>query len=160
MLDRHGHSQAAEAAARLAIRRDPYCASSWETLGTILVQRGTLEESCDCYATAVRIEPTFAHAINNLAVTLDRMGQLESAEERYRQGLPPGPQRAPNPPNRATLPGGLGRYQEALAIAQKVRDRRPNMMRAQSLVTEFKDILKRRNAAQRQMKRTGANRPK
>jgi len=160
MLDRHGHSQAAEAAARLAIRRDPYCASAWETLGTILVQRGTLEESCDCYATAVRIEPTFAHAINNLAVTLDRMGQLESAEERYRQVLRLAPESAQIQLNLATLLGELGRYQEALAIAQKVRDRRPNMMRAQSLVTEFKDILKRRNAAQRQMKRTGANRPK
>src|SRR5215475_13254093 len=81
ILDRLGDSEAAETAARLALQRDPDCASAWETLGTILIQRGLLEESCGCYETAVRIDPNFVQALNNLAVTLDRMGQLESAEE-------------------------------------------------------------------------------
>src|SRR5215813_10041950 len=111
MLDRHGNSQAAEAAARLAIRRDPYCASAWETLGTILIQRGLFEESCDCYETAVRIDPNFVQALNNLAVTLDRMGQLESAEERYRQVLRLVPANAEIRLNFAALLGGLGRHQ-------------------------------------------------
>ncbi|HSV22771.1 MAG TPA: tetratricopeptide repeat protein, partial [Xanthobacteraceae bacterium] len=82
------------------------------------------------------------------------------AEERYRQVLRLAPESAQIQLNLATLLGERGRYQEALEIAQKVRNRRPNMMRAQSLVTEFEDILKRRDATQRQMKRTGANRPK
>src|SRR5215470_16903549 len=87
ILDRCGNSQAAEAAARLAVRREPDCASAWETLGTILIQRGALAESCACYARAVQIHPTFQQALNNLAVTLDRLGQLAAAEARYRQVL-------------------------------------------------------------------------
>src|SRR6202047_1930567 len=138
MLDRQDHSEAAEAEARLAVRRDPDCASAWETLGTILIQRGSLEESCDCYAMAVRIDPTFAHALNNLAVTLERMGQLEAAEERYRQVLRLVPDSAEIQLNLATLLGELGRHQEGLEIARSVHDRCPNMMRAQSLVTELK----------------------
>jgi len=147
MLDRHGQSEAAETAARLAVRLDPDCAGAWETLGTILIQRGAVEESCDCYATAVRIDPTFVQALNNLAVTLERMGQLESAEERYRQVLRLVPDSAEIQLNLAALLGELSRYQEGLEIAQEVRDRRPDMMRAQSLVTEFKSILERRTSA-------------
>ena len=147
MLDRHGQSEAAETAARLAVRLDPDCAGAWETLGTILIQRGSLEESCDCYATAVRIDPNFVHALNNLAVTLERMGQLESAEERYRQVLRLVPDNAEIQLNLAALLGELSRHQEGLEIAREVRDRRPDMMRAQSLVTEFKSILERRTSA-------------
>ena len=146
MLDRQDHSEAAEAEARLAVRRDPDCASAWETLGTILIQRGLPEESCDCYATAVRIDPTFAHALNNLAVTLDRMGHLEAAEERYRQALRLMPDSAEIQLNFAALLGELGRHRQGLEIAQKVCDRCPNMMRAQSLVTEFQSILRRRRS--------------
>jgi tetratricopeptide (TPR) repeat protein len=153
MLDRHGDSETAEAAARRAVRLEPDCASAWETLGTILIQRGSLEESCDCYATAVRIDPTFAHALNNLAVTLDRMGQLEAAEERYRQVLRLVPDSAEIQLNLATLLGELGRHREGLEIVRKVRDRRPDMMRAHSLVTEFKRILKRRKSSPKEGKR-------
>jgi superkiller protein 3 len=146
MLDRRGNSEAAETAARLAVRLEPGCASAWETLGTILVQRGSLQESCDCYATAVRIDPTFAHALNNLAVTLDRMGQLEAAEERYRQVLCLVPDSAEIQLNLATLLGEMGRHQEGLEIAREVRDRRPDMMRAHALMTEFKNALKVRKS--------------
>jgi Flp pilus assembly protein TadD len=147
MLDRHGDSEAAEVAARLAVRLDPDCASAWETLGTILIQRGAVEESCDCYTTAVRIDPNFVHALNNLAVTLERMGQLESAEERYRQVLRLLPDSAEIQLNLAALLGELSRHHEGLEIAREVRDRRPDMMRAQSLVTEFKSILEGHTSA-------------
>src|SRR6202035_2716680 len=40
ILDGCRNSEAAEAAARLALWRDPDYAAAWETLGTILVQRG------------------------------------------------------------------------------------------------------------------------
>jgi tetratricopeptide (TPR) repeat protein len=153
MLDRHGQSEAAEAAARLAIRRDPDCASAWETLGTIMVQRGSLEESCNCYATAVRIDPTFVHALNNLAVTLDQLGRFEAAEERYRDVLRIAPDSPDIQLNLATLLGELGRHQEGLEIARKVRDCRPDIMRAHSLVTEFKSILKQCKSAPGQGKR-------
>lgn len=160
MLDRHGNSQAAEAAARLAIRRDPDCASAWETLGTILIQRGSFEESRDCYEKAVRIDPSFVQALNNLAVALDRMGQLDSAEERYRQVLRIVPENAEIQLNFAALLGELGRHQEALEIARRVRDCCPNMIRTHSLVTEFEAILKRRRTTPSGVRRSPAKRRK
>jgi Flp pilus assembly protein TadD len=147
ILDRCGNAGAAEAAARLAVRRRPDCADAWETLGTILVQRHALEESRDCYATAVRIEPTFVQALNNLAVTLDRMGQLEAAEVRYREVLHLVPESPEIQLNFATLLGELGRYREGLEIVRKVLDHYPNMMRAHSIAAEFKDNLKRHGSA-------------
>jgi len=141
MLDRQGKSEAAEAEVRLAIQLDPNCAAAWETLGTILIQRGLLEESCDCYERAVQIDRTFSNAVNNLAVTLDRMGKAEAAEERYRQVLGLIPDNADIQLNLATLLGDLRRYQEALQIAQRVCDQHPTMARAQALVTYFRDIL-------------------
>jgi predicted Zn-dependent protease len=86
-------------------------------------------------------------------VTLDRMGQLEAAEERYRQVLRLVPDSAEIQLNLATLLGELGRHREGLEIVRKVRDRRPDMMRAHSLVTEFKRILKRRKSAPKEGKR-------
>lgn len=153
ILDRCGNSEAAEAAARLAVRREPGCANAWETLGTILIQRGTLAESCECYATAVRIEPTFLQALNNLAVTLDRLGQLEAAEVRYRQLLHLAPENPEIQLNFATLLGELGRYREGLEIVRPVLDRCPNMMRAHSLASEFTYNLGRRATAPRRVER-------
>jgi tetratricopeptide (TPR) repeat protein len=160
MLDRQGSSEAAEAAARLSVRLDTNCASAWETLGTILVQRGLIDESCDCYEMAVRIDATFAHALNNLAVTLDRLGRLDAAEERYRQVLRLLPDASEIQLNLATLLGELGRHKEGLAIAQQVLDRYPDMMRARSLVAEFNDSLKWRKSRPSRVERKMVISPK
>jgi Flp pilus assembly protein TadD len=137
MLDQCGNAEAAEGSARLAVRREPNCADAWETLGTVLIQRGALEESCECYATAVRIEPTFMQALNNLAVTLDRLGQLDAAEARYKQVLDLAPESPEIRLNLATLLGELGRYREGLEIVRQVLGRCPNMMRAHALASGF-----------------------
>jgi len=142
ILDRCGKSEAAEAAARLALSRDPENASAWETLGTILAQRDKDAESSACYEKAIEIAPNFVQALNNLAVTLDRLGQHQAAEMRYRQVLRLAPESADIQLNFATLLGDVGRYQEGLEIAQDVLDRYPDSMRARSLATEFKGNLK------------------
>lgn len=153
ILDRVGNSESAEAAARLALQRDPNCAGAWETLGTILVQRGFLAESCKCYEKAVQLDPNFWQALNNLAVALDRLGRLAAAETRYRQLL----QIAPDSPdiqlNFATLLGELGRYQEGLRIVRQVRDGHPNLMRAHAIATEFTRNLRRRGPIPRRVER-------
>jgi Flp pilus assembly protein TadD len=138
ILDRCGNSEAAEAAARLALLRDPNYAPAWETLGTILVQRGEHAESCACYEKAVEIEPEFVQALNNLAVTLDRLGRYQAAESRYRQVLRLTPKSPEIQLNFATLLGELGHYQEGLAIVREVLDRCPNLIRAHSIATDFK----------------------
>jgi Flp pilus assembly protein TadD len=153
ILDRAGNSESAEAAARLALQRDPNCARAWETLGTILVQRGSVAESCKCYENAVQIDPNFWQALNNLAVALDRLGQLEAAEARYKQVL----QLVPDSPdiqlNFATLLGELGRYHEGLKIVRQILDRHPNLMRAHALATEFARNLRRRGSLPRRVER-------
>jgi len=77
----------AETVLRRAVALTPD-AQAWETLGTILAGRGgALAESRDCYAVAVRIEPAFLRALNNLAVILHRLGQLRAAENHYTEVL-------------------------------------------------------------------------
>jgi len=153
ILDQAGNSEVAEAAARLAVQRDPECASAWETLGTILVRRGCLAESCGCYEKAVEIDPDFWQALNNLAVTLDRLGRLEAAEARYKQVLRLTPDSPDIQLNFATLLGELGRCHEGLKIVRQVLDRHPNLMRAHAVAAEFTRNLRRRGPAPRRVER-------
>jgi Tfp pilus assembly protein PilF len=138
ILDRSGNSQAAEAAARLALARDPDYADAWETLGTILAQRDQHTESCACYERAIEIEPNSVQALNNLAVTLDRLGRPYTAVARYRQVLRLAPESPEIQLNFATLLGELGHHEEGLEIVGEVLNRCPNSKRARSLATEFR----------------------
>jgi tetratricopeptide (TPR) repeat protein len=153
ILDRSGDSEAAESAARLAVSRDPDYAAGWETLGTILAQRGQHAESCACYEKAVEIEPDFVQALNNLAVTLDRLGRHQAAERRYRQVLRLVPKSPEIQLNFATLLGEMGQHREAQAIVREVLDRYPNMIRAHSIVSEFKRKSAGRTSIKRNPKR-------
>jgi Flp pilus assembly protein TadD len=157
ILDRLGDSEAAETAVRLALRREPDCARAWETLGTILIQRGTLggtlAESCACYDKAVQLDPTFSQALNNLAVALDRLGRLEAAKARYKQVLRLAPKSPDILLNFATLLGELGRYRQGLEIVRQVLDCHPNLMRAHAVAWEFTRNLGRRGSAPRRVER-------
>jgi len=153
ILDRCGNTDAAEAAARLALSRDPNYAEAWETLGTILVQRGKYAESCACYEKAIEIEPNFVQALNNLAVILDRLGRSQAAEARYRHVLRLMPENTEIQLNFATLLGQLGDYQKALEIVCEVLDRSPNSTRAQSIALEFTHELRRQAALERKRKK-------
>jgi tetratricopeptide (TPR) repeat protein len=87
MLHRCGQSVKAELVARVAVERDPDCAEAWDTLGTILADRGALRESRDCYQRAVRIDPVFVQSLNNLAVVSHNLGEFEGAAALYRRAL-------------------------------------------------------------------------
>jgi len=152
ILDRCGNSKGAEAAARLALSRDPNYAEAWETLGTILVQRGKHAESCACYEKAVEINPNFVQALNNLAVILDRLGRRKAAKARYRQVLRLTPKNPEIQLNFATLLGELGDYQEGLEIACEVLDRCPNSTRGHSIAMEFIRELRRQTRLERKRK--------
>jgi tetratricopeptide (TPR) repeat protein len=112
-------------------------AQAWQTLGTILVERGALAEGRDCYAAAVRIEPDFLQALNNLAVVLQRLGELGAAEARYREVLRIAPENPETLLNFAALHGELGRCREGLEIAERVLDRSPGMVRAHLIASEL-----------------------
>jgi len=148
ILDRCGNSEAAEAAARLALLRDRNYAEAWETLGTILVQRGKHVESCACYKKAVEIDPNFVQALNNLAVVLHRLGRRKAAAAQYRQVLRLAPENPEIHLNFATLLGELGNYQEGLEIVCEVLDRCPNSTRAHSISMEFIGELRRQTRSE------------
>lgn len=150
ILDRCGNSEAAEAAARLALLCDPDCAGAWETLGTILAQRNKLSESRACYERAIGIEPSFVQAVNNLAVTLDRLGEREASVAWYRQALRLAPESPEIQLNLATLLGELGHYEEGLEIVCEVLDRCPTSTRAHSLTMGFIRELKRQTNLEQQ----------
>jgi Tfp pilus assembly protein PilF len=143
ILDRRGNPEAAEAAARTALERDPNYADAWETLGTILVQRNKIEESCACYEKAVEIEPEFVQALNNLAVTLNLLGRNQASLARYMQVSRLVPENLDIQLNFASLLGELDRHQEGLEIVLKVLNRHPNSIRGHSIATEFRRKLKR-----------------
>jgi tetratricopeptide (TPR) repeat protein len=149
ILDQCGKSEEAEAAARLAVARDPDLAEAWETLGTILVQRNRLEEGCACYEKAVEIKPEFVEALNNLAVSLNLLGRNQAAMVRYKQVSRLVPENLEIQLNFATLLGELDRYQEGLEIVLKVASRHRNSERAQSIAKEFRRKLKRRTNQER-----------
>ena len=84
-----------------------------------------------------QIEPAFVQALNNLAVTFEHLGQVGSAETRYKEALRFAPANAKIQLNFATLLRKLGRYPEGLEIVRQVLARRPEMTRANSLALEF-----------------------
>src|SRR5262249_34800462 len=153
MLHRCGQLDKAEAAARLAIQRDSGCVDAWDTLGTILVDRGELTESRDCYETAVQIKPDFLPALNNLAVVLHNLGQLDESEACYRRALNLQPDQLEIQLNFANLLGELKRYRSALEIVERVLDCCPKNNEMHRVVLKFK-----RNLEQAASGRTEAGR--
>jgi tetratricopeptide (TPR) repeat protein len=136
----------AETALRAAVALRPD-AEAWLTLGTILAERGALAESRDCYAAAVRIEPAFLQALNNLAVILHRLGELRAAENRYTQALRLAPDNLDTWLNFAVFQGDRGRYREGLEIVARVLDRSPEMVRAHLIASELERDRGRHEAA-------------
>src|SRR5215472_2355267 len=141
MLHRCGQLDKAEAAARLAIQRDCGCVDAWDTLGTILVDRGELTESRDCYETAVQIKPDFLPALNNLAVVLHNLGQLDESEACYRRALNLQPDKLEIQLNFANLLGELKRYREALEVAERVLGCCPKSNEMHRVALKFKRNL-------------------
>ena len=141
ILHRCGRSVEAEAAARLAVRYDQDCAEGWDTLGTILVDRGALMESRDCYQMAVQIDPMFLQPLNNLAVVLHNLGQFEDAADCYRRALKLQPENVEIQLNFANLLADLKRCREGLEIVKQVLDRCPENTGARRIALEIKRNL-------------------
>jgi tetratricopeptide (TPR) repeat protein len=137
----------------------PGDADAWNRMGSILVERGEIAESSECFATAVRIDPNFLQALNNLAVVLQRLGQLAAAETRYREALQRAPDNLEIGLNFAALLGSLGRYSEALDIVERVLERSPDLVRAWVLAAALECDVGRRAAALARIERALAIAP-
>jgi tetratricopeptide (TPR) repeat protein len=148
MLHRCGRSVEAEAAARLAIRLDQNCAEAWDTLGTILADRGALMASRDCYQTAIQIAPMFLQPLNNLGVVLHNLGQFDEAVACYRRALNLQPENLKIQLNFAKLLTDLKRYREGLEIAKRGLGRCPENTASRRTASKLKHQLIRPASSQ------------
>jgi tetratricopeptide (TPR) repeat protein len=137
----------AESAARHALCLSPSNARAWDRLGTILCHRSALAEAARCFETAFSLDATFFEALNNLAVTLQRMGDHAAAEARYKQALRLRPQSTGVEFNLAVLLGHTGRYGEALEIVDRLLVREPSMIPAYLLAAALEGETGRHAAA-------------
>lgn len=66
---------------------DPDDVDSLNHLGTLLRQKGKLEEATLCFERALRVEPDNAYVHNNLGLLLEASGELGSAEASYARAV-------------------------------------------------------------------------
>jgi len=149
MLHRCGQLDRAEAAARRAVQCDSDCVDAWDTLGTILFDRGALAESRDCYQAAVQIKPDFLPALNNLAVVLHKLGQFDASEVYYRGALNLQSDNLEIQLNFANLLEELKRYREALALAKRVLEGCTKSNELRQVALELKRRLARAASSQK-----------
>lgn len=98
--------------------------------GAVYLNSGRYEEAVKAYREAVRLNPEFAEAYNNLGVSLTRLKKYEEAIECFHQAirLKPG---LPNPNyNLGNLYNYLGRYEEALKPLRQAISLNPNYREA------------------------------
>jgi tetratricopeptide (TPR) repeat protein len=116
-------------AARRAVQRDSSSSRTWENLGCILAERGSLGDSSMCLARSAQLDPDSLSAFNNLAVVFQRAGRLKEASGCYQRAMSLAPDSVEIHMNFAALQGELGLHDEGLQIVQRFLDREPGMVR-------------------------------
>ncbi len=109
-----------------AVRKRPLNARAHYSLGTLLSDRGRLEEAAASLERAVRIDPSYANARTNLGNVLARLGRLEEAAEQYRAALklrPESPEDHSNLANVLMNQGKSAQAREHLSLALKLNPR-------------------------------------
>ena len=129
--------------AKKSVEKDQNSAPAWDLLGSVFVERSSLTEACSCYEIALKLEPSFPSATNNIAVTLERLGRLQDAEVYYRTLLTKVYASAEIKTNFAALLGKLGKHCEALELVKDVLDANPAMVKALALTSALLASLAR-----------------
>lgn len=145
--------------ARLAVERARNSTQAWEDLGAILSELGEFAESCDCFETALRLNPASPSAMNNLGVALQRLGRLHEAESRYREALQVRPDYTQVQMNLASIRGALGFHQDALNVINQILSRNAYMVAALRLAAALESELGRLPTALAWIERASAAEP-
>src|SRR5579862_3572541 len=119
-----------EAIARRKLEEEPGSAKAWESLGSLLLKRGELEESSHCFEGALRIDPTYLAALNNLTAVCYRQGRLADAEAPYRAALAAEPDNHLIQLNLASVLAALRRHEEVLGMVEQITEQHPKLVRA------------------------------
>jgi len=70
-----------------ALDADPRLPEAHYALAGVLASRGDLPGAARNYATAAKLKPNFAQAVNNLGVVLVNQGEIEQAIESFQEAV-------------------------------------------------------------------------
>jgi len=121
-----GNSDAAENCCRKVIGLQPNAHAAHNNLGTILKDKGRLEEAAACYRKALALAPDYALAANNLATLLRETGDKHGALEHYQKAIRLKPDYAEAHSNLGALLQDIGRIDEALHAYQMAVQLQPS----------------------------------
>ena len=82
-----GHWQNSETLFRHAVRVTENNYVAYDNLGTVLGEKGQLDEAICQFQEAVRLKPDHANARCNLAIALDKKGETDEAIRQFQQAL-------------------------------------------------------------------------
>ena len=129
LLRKQGRYEAAVDAYRAVLQRDGRYALAYAGLGDALYQLQRYEAAVDALGTALEIDPGLPFA-GKLSLLMGRaarsLGQLDRAEELYRDALAADPNEAAGLLELAGVLRAQGRRDEAEALMSRARELRPN----------------------------------
>ncbi len=138
---RQGHLAEGEEALRLAIVGAPDVAAYWSDLGEACRLAGRPDEATVAYRRALELDPGFAEARNNLAVTLAALGDAEAAARELQAIIAFNPEHAAAHNNLGVLRERQGHTEEALQCYETAVRLQPDFADA---LENYSQLLKTR----------------
>lgn len=129
---------------RVAREREAYEAFNQAVLEPL--PAGKLE----LYRRAVKLDPSLLEAHYNLALTLEKLGQVPAAEAEYRETLRLRPAYSPASLNLGALLYGAKRYREAIDVYREALSRDPHSEALQNNLAEAYRAAGDRDSARRE----------
>ena len=137
-----------ESVRRAEASRWPIHARTWYYLGYARLKQDKLAEAGECFENALRIDPDYSDARNNLAVVLANLGRVREAVEQFERIVQHDPDSASARANLASALWQLGRTDRAIAQMQRALE----LVRATGNAAEavrYEQVLRRFEAARR-----------
>jgi len=115
---------------RDTLARNPDCWLAHNNLGSLLKDRGRIDEAMEHYQKAIQICPTYPESWYNLGVALAAQGRFDAAIEDFRKAILINPNYPDAQYNLGIALAALGRLDEAIANYRKAIELNPNFSEA------------------------------
>lgn len=122
-------------------------ALQWDRLGAAASRAGDFGRAAHCFEQVLARNPGCFEALNNLAVNLQKLGDLDGAAVRYAQAAALRPNHLSVRFNLAVLRATRGELHEALNLASQIIEQAPRFMAAYLLASALEAELERFDAA-------------